>query len=301
MHKQKKLRVAFLLPIFNAELLISRTLDSLLKQTYKEFKIYVINNGSTDNSESILRKYEAIDSRINIYNLDKPNLTRSLCFGIRMIKEELILRIDAGDISDKDRVLKTINFMLNNPNCAISYTDWYSELSNKLKFFKLPQKIDKEEFLFFNKLAHSTLCLRKSILTNLNFDYSGIGEIYNYEGPSQDLLLLSIAIFVFNLEIAKVPNTSTKLIKGVSESISIIQKKEQARIASIIFLINNIKIFSQEKNIKIKIKSLIGIFINIIRLLKYKKSVSNIWDLCKYLLTKDINNEYIYQKTLLLK
>ena len=148
MLKQKKISVAFLLPIFNAELLISRTLDSLLKQTYKEFKIYAINNGSTDNSEVILKKYKAIDSRIKIYKLDKPSLTKSLCFGIRVIKEELILRIDAGDISDKDRVLNTINFMVNNPNCAISYTDWYSELNNKLKLFQLPQLIDKEEFYF---------------------------------------------------------------------------------------------------------------------------------------------------------
>ena len=160
---------AFLLPVYNSEILLSRTLDSLFKQDYKDFKIYIINNGSTDNTELLLKKYAKYDSRIINFNLKKPNLTKALCFGIEEIQEELILRIDAGDTCEKDRVRKTINFMQDNPSCAISYTDWYSETKQKLSFNLVPEVIEKEDILFFNKIATAPL---KPVKNELSISFS---------------------------------------------------------------------------------------------------------------------------------
>ena len=297
----KNLSTAFLLPVYNSEILLSKTLDSLFKQDYKDFKIYIINNGSSDNTEFLLKKYANNDSRIISFNLKEPNLTKALCFGIKEIQEELILRIDAGDTCEKDRVRKTINFMQSNPSCAISYTDYYSQTKQKLSFNLLPDVIGKEDILFFNKIAHSTLCLRKSVLNKFCLDYAGFGKNFQYYGPSQDLMLLSISKFVCDLELAKVPDTSSKIIKGLKGSISLLRKNEQAEAASTIFLINNLKTFRYVGNINLKIKSIIGILINLIRLLKYKVSILKILRLICFLKSTDLNNNFIYQKVLNVK
>ena len=114
-------------------------------------------------------------------------------------------------------------------------------------------------------------------------------------------MLLSISKFVCDLELAKVPNTSSKIIKGVKGSISLLRKNEQARVASIIFLINNLKTLRYEENIDLKIKSIIGILINLIRLLKYKVSILKILRLISFIKSTDLNNNYIYQKVLNVK
>ena len=63
-------KVAFLLPVFNGEFSIRRTLESLLIQNYLDFNIYVINNGSTDKTKNIVAEYYKLDNRIKYYELD---------------------------------------------------------------------------------------------------------------------------------------------------------------------------------------------------------------------------------------
>ena len=60
--------ISFIVPVYNAERYISRCLESILEQTYKNFEVILINDGSTDNSLSILEHYKNIDCRIKVIN-----------------------------------------------------------------------------------------------------------------------------------------------------------------------------------------------------------------------------------------
>ena len=293
-----KIEIAFLLPVYNCAVSIEKTLLSIFNQDFKDFKIYIINNGSTDNTDSIIKKYALSDKRIKIYTLEKPNLTEALCFGIENIKEEFIMRIDSGDSSDYDRASKTLNFMKENPNCAISYTEWFSQDKNKLNLNELPNLIKRKDLFFKNKISHGTICIRKSILKKCNFNYCGFGKKYFYNGPSQDLLLLSIAKFVFNLNISKIPNTKSEITFDIKDSISNIYKKEQRIVASKILIINNIKCLSSSDDLSIKVLSLVAVLLNFVRLIKYKEPLFNISRLIFFLITQNINDNYIYQKVL---
>lgn len=64
-------KVALIVPVYNVEKYLSECLDSILAQTYKNFVVLAVNDGSPDNSISILQKYQQIDSRICVIN--KPN------------------------------------------------------------------------------------------------------------------------------------------------------------------------------------------------------------------------------------
>ena len=288
---------AFLLPVYNAESSIEKTLYSVFNQDYQNFKLYIINNGSYDKTEKIIRKKSLSDSRIKIYNLSKPNLSKALCYGINVIEEEYILRIDAGDMFDSNRLRKTIKFMLNNPNCSISYTDWKLITGKEIVSNNLPSEIQNRNLLKKNVVSHGTICIRKSVLEKYNFNYSGIGKKNLYFGPSQDLLLLSLAKFVFNLKIEKIDNTFSQIDKEIKTSISYINRNKQRRIASKIFLINNLKTFNKEKNILCKKNILLLIFLNTFRLFRYKQSLKKFISMICYLLN-NINSNFIYQEIL---
>ena len=63
-----KSTIAIIVPCFNGEVFLEQTIKSVLSQSYKNFNLYLLNNGSTDNSLSIMKKYKKIDNRIKIIN-----------------------------------------------------------------------------------------------------------------------------------------------------------------------------------------------------------------------------------------
>ena len=291
----KEKEIAFLLPVYNGELSLDKTLYTILNQDYKNFSIYIIDNGSTDNTSTILKRYAMIDERIKLYKLEKADLSKALLFALNIIEEEYILRIDSGDTCEVNRVSKSLEFMKNNPNCSIGYTNSYLKENKYLKFNELPSIITKRDFLLKNRISHSTLCLRRSKLKEVDLTYSGIGNIDLYFGPSQDLLLLSNAIFVLDLEVRKISGTSSTINKVIKDSISFKNKFNQRRVASRILLINNIKLIFERNNSLLRIYCVFCLLINISRLLRYKDSVYKIITIFNYL-KLNLSNYLIYQK-----
>ena len=93
-------KVSIILPVYNAEKYLRETIDSVLVQTYGDFELIAINDGSKDNSLSILKEYAKKDERIVI--IDKPNTgvsdTRNV--GISIAKGEYVAFLDADDLYD---------------------------------------------------------------------------------------------------------------------------------------------------------------------------------------------------------
>ena len=158
------------------------------------------------------------------------------------------MRIDSGDTTDINRVTKTLAFMNKNKDCDIAYSDWYLQDGPNKKLNILPFKILKEDLIYRYKIAHSTICFRKSIFQEYNFNYSGIGNLYLYFGPTQDFLLISISKFIFNLNIEKIPDTFSEVTMDIKDSISLKNRNKQSIIALRILLINNLKLIKESNN-----------------------------------------------------
>ncbi len=64
MEKNEKVKISVIVPIYNVEKYLKKCLDSIINQTFKEFEIILVDDGSTDNSEMICKEYRRKDSRI---------------------------------------------------------------------------------------------------------------------------------------------------------------------------------------------------------------------------------------------
>ena len=268
----KDLTAAFLLPVFNAEKTIERAIQSVLDQDYKEFKLIVIENGSTDNTCAIVKKLKDNDERIVLFHLKNPSLTNALCFGVKNIKEDLILRIDADDVCASNRLSKTIEYMTNNPQVDISYTDFQDIYKNKSHLISPPNRITYRDILYKNLIAHSTYCIRSKSLEKYKINYSGIEGKKKYYGPSQDLMLISSGINNFNFNISKIEGTKVLIYKN-KYSISKINYVLQKRNAAKILFINSLNIFSHSNKLKDWILGFTYLSINLARLIYHKTNL----------------------------
>ena len=102
-------RVGVLLPVRNAERTLSRSLDSVLNQSFVDFEVHCVVNGSTDRSLEILRSYK--DNRILIHECPIPGLVPALNFGLQKIDCDLIARQDSDDLWYPDKLRKQVELL----------------------------------------------------------------------------------------------------------------------------------------------------------------------------------------------
>ena len=106
--------ISVLLPAYNAEKFLKESIDSILCQTYSNFELIIINDGSNDNTQTIIDAYD--DSRIKcITNSQNKGLIDSLNEGILSCTGIYIIRMDADDISHIERFSEQINWFKDNP------------------------------------------------------------------------------------------------------------------------------------------------------------------------------------------
>ena len=158
--------------VYNGEEYLSIAIESILRQTYKNFEFIIINDGSTDQSLNIIKSYD--DNRIiTIQNENNIFLAASLNKGIRSAKGKYIIRMDADDVSISTRFEEQITFMENNPSIGLSGTNAeiigsnsgcinYEQSSNLIKF----------NFLHECHLLHPTLIIRKELIERHDLYYN---------------------------------------------------------------------------------------------------------------------------------
>jgi len=148
--------ISVIMPAFNADSFIKESIHSILNQSYKDFELIIINDGSTDKTEQIVNSFE--DSRIKLVNNDSNmGIVFSLNKAISLAQGEYIARIDSDDIADKNRFSLQIDY-LNDNNldiCGSSITTF--GLSKKY----IPYPDSQEDVRFFSifgsPVAHPTV------------------------------------------------------------------------------------------------------------------------------------------------
>jgi glycosyltransferase involved in cell wall biosynthesis len=104
--------VSIIIPCYNAEKYILQTVHSILLQSYTNFEILFINDGSTDNTENIIREIK--DGRIRCYNKANTGVSDSRNMGLELAKGDYVLFLDADDILSKHFIQKRVEFLLDN-------------------------------------------------------------------------------------------------------------------------------------------------------------------------------------------
>lgn len=108
--------ISVLMPVYNGERYLSLAVESILGQSYPDFEFIIINDGSDDNSLSILESYADTDTRISLISRENKGLVHTLNEGIGLARGALIARMDADDIALLNRFQIQKLYMDSNPD-----------------------------------------------------------------------------------------------------------------------------------------------------------------------------------------
>lgn len=115
--------VSIIIPAYNAGKYFEEALQSAMLQTYKHTEIIIVDDGSTDNTLDIAKRFQQQYSNIYIYTQQNKGACVARNFGFEKSKGDFIQFFDADDLMDADKIEKQIEQLLNHPNC-LSTCKW---------------------------------------------------------------------------------------------------------------------------------------------------------------------------------
>ena len=170
------------MPVYNGEKYLKEAIDSILNQTYINFELIIINDGSTDNSKNIIISYD--DRRIIHVEQENIGLSRTLNKGISYCNGEFIARMDMDDISISSRFMNQYLFFKTHPNISV-LGGAFEYIDNNGKYLGRSFSITKP-FLIKKKLlnsgcvvCHPSVMMRRKDLLDVGGYSEIIGDRYS--------------------------------------------------------------------------------------------------------------------------
>lgn len=168
--------VSIIIPCYNQGIFLSETIESVLKQSYNEWECIIVNDGSTDNTKEVAKKYCKKDPRIKYIEQKNQGLSSARNSGIKQSHGKYILPLDSDDLIGNTYIEKAVDILENNKNIRIVYCQ--AKLFGKIQGkWNLPE-YNLEKMLGSNCIFCSALYSRE------DFDKVGgynINMKYGYE------------------------------------------------------------------------------------------------------------------------
>lgn len=149
--------ISVIVPVYNVEDLLSKCLDSILNQSFKDFELLLIDDGSKDKSGSICEEYAKKDSRIIVYHKENGGLSSARNFGVGRALGDYITFIDSDDFIDKSMLEILYNNMIDN-NVDLSITGVRDIYDGKLSI-----DADREKMLLNSEETLKLMLMGKKI------------------------------------------------------------------------------------------------------------------------------------------
>ncbi|WP_293302859.1 glycosyltransferase [Pedobacter sp. UBA4863] len=173
MHKRE---VSVIMPSYNSERFIRKAIESVLKQTYKEWELIIIDDYSTDYSRSIIEEFCKIDTRIKlIINSQNMGVAESRNLGMKNARFDYISFLDSDDVWHEKKLELQCAFMQDN-NSAISFTQYYRINANGSiigSVNRVPDHVTYQKLLNGNVIAMSTSMFDARLVDIVYFDKIG--------------------------------------------------------------------------------------------------------------------------------
>jgi len=116
------MRVSVLMTAYNAERFLPAAVESVLRQTHRDFEFVVVDDGSTDGTPAILRRYAERDSRLRVITHPNMGMGRSLNEALDTLETEWVARLDADDEMLPDRLERQLAFVAPRPELSVAAT-----------------------------------------------------------------------------------------------------------------------------------------------------------------------------------
>lgn len=178
--------ISVIIPVYNAGKFLGECIESVLAQTYDNFEIIIINDGSTDSSVEIVKEYITKDSRIKLFHQENAGPSAARNHALKEASGEYVMKLDADDFVSSDYMSEAIRRMLETEaDAAIS--DMYLYVSDK-ELYRHTNTFTKT-YIDYNSdiisgiegllrsitwdAIHSSLIIRRSIYKKIYYDTSG--------------------------------------------------------------------------------------------------------------------------------
>jgi glycosyltransferase involved in cell wall biosynthesis len=208
--------VTVLMPVYNGERFLRQAIDSILAQTFGDFELVIVDDGSTDRSCELVRG--CADTRIRLVRNDTNlGLMRSLNRGLAASTADLVARQDADDLSEPRRLERQVAHLQRHPEIAV-LGSWYTKIGldgAPLGLRRLPcDPLDvRWAMLFHCPLIHSAVVFRRSVLaahTGFYDETFSYGEDYDlWSRVAEHLPVANLGEYLVRLRISPWSMTAT--------------------------------------------------------------------------------------------
>jgi glycosyltransferase involved in cell wall biosynthesis len=159
-------KLSVIMSAYNSSETIERAITSILGQTFSDFELIVLNDGSTDETEEKVLAFS--DERITYLRLEHAGLTKALNLGIAQAQGDIIVRHDSDDWSESDRFAKQVLCFENDDDLSL-VASWHNVVDDEGVYLGLKSTAADDESLksmmrWRNPLCHGSVAVRKSAL-----------------------------------------------------------------------------------------------------------------------------------------
>lgn len=137
--------ISIILNVYNGEKYLTTCVTSILAQTYANFELLIINDGSTDNTSIIAKSFQAKDKRIIVYNTENKGLSGSRHFGLGKVNGEYIIFIDCDDYIETTFLENLYNALVSQ-NADMAICEYYEEYQDYKKQIHIQEHFQTEDY-----------------------------------------------------------------------------------------------------------------------------------------------------------
>lgn len=221
--------ISVVIPAYNAEKTIQQTIESVLNQTFQDFEIIVINDGSTDFTLDIISGIN--DSRIKIFSYPNSGAAVSRNRGFDVAKGEYIALLDADDLWTSDKLEAQYNALKSHPQASVAYS-WIDYIDQSGKF------LQSGRHLTFNGNVYSELLIQNFLENGSNplIRREAFAEVGGFDpsllgGQDRDLYIrLSVNYHFVAVPLVQVfyrmspDSISSQIIRQEKQCVAVIEK-----------------------------------------------------------------------------
>ena len=248
--------ITVLLATYNCGGFIQTSINSILKQSYQNFEFLIIDDGSEDNTEEIIRSFN--NEKIRYIRLKHIGFSAALNFGLKEAKFDWVARMDADDIAVPDRLEKEVK-LINKNNKDIIFSDSVFFKNKKIQFLNMinTEKEDlKRKIELRGHICHPSVLYNRNFILenggyNENLDHSEDWELWirllnkgNFVHLNEFLLFMRI----------REKSLSTKAFEGPVSKIFIFSGINKPMVVKKLGIMSSIREFLFRKKVKLKVK-----------------------------------------------
>lgn len=193
---KKQSLVSVIMPVYNGSRFVGEAIQSIINQTYPRLELIVVSDGSSDETWKILKDFrKRFPKKVRVYRL-KENTGESAAanFAFRLARGEFIARMDADDVSHRQRIAKQVEYMLAHPEVIVLGTQ--ARVIDKCgrrigsKHFPLDHEAIYRKYAVVHPILHPSVMFRRSLLPKgkllyrdafePNDDYYTLFDLLNY-------------------------------------------------------------------------------------------------------------------------